>query len=137
MKSPLLFSALASIALSLFTGCGARTPLIDDYEDAPVYEDLDDGVIAQQKRPEFGDGSACHVPTERISGGTRDGLWCCGTKTCNDAETCGDHLGQTVEACAVCNYYECIPGEGAAPGNEPDHWRDVFTPPTGGVLVDP
>jgi hypothetical protein len=86
-----------------------------------------------QKKPTS--DPSCHVPSEGISGGTRDGIWCCGVKTCNDKEVCGEYYGKQVQACAACDYYECIPGSGNA---RPPRWGGTRHPPGGAdsVFVD-
>lgn len=89
----------------------------------------DEVASAVQNKPTF--DPSCHVPSEGISGGTRDGIWCCGVKTCNDKEVCGEYYGKQVKACAACDYFECIPGSGAA---RPPRGGGTRRPP---VAVDP
>jgi hypothetical protein len=85
-------------------------------------EDLD-----QQAGP--ADGEPCHVDsgggtTGPVIDGHRDGIWCCGSAECTDREACGEDFGNYVEACAACDYYECIPDSGLGPGR---HTIDLGT----------
>jgi hypothetical protein len=54
------------------------------------------------------------VTDGQVLDGTRNGIWCCGVAECTDRVACGDNYGSFVEVCAVCDYYECIPGSGLA-----------------------
>jgi hypothetical protein len=72
----------------------------------------------------------CHVPSEGIIDGTRNGVWCCGVALCTDEVGCGADYGKYTPVCADCHYYECIPGEPSAPTEPPNH-----IPPGGGVYT--
>lgn len=114
-----LVLSLAAPAL-LVAACTADTSSSD------VVEPELGAVDTQQAKSPFPTTDKCTVPTEGIGGGTRDGVWCCGTKTCNDKETCGDYYGKEVQACVDCHYYECIPVYSAPPPPRP-----VYVPPRG------
>lgn len=116
-------SALWSVLALALPGCFASP-----HDVALAHGELDNA-------PGEVDGS-CHVDTGpggatdgQIIAGTRDGIWCCGVAECTDRLLCGDKLGEFVESCAVCDYFECIPGSGLAldpTGGEPP--SPVFDP---------
>jgi hypothetical protein len=76
----------------------------------------------------------CHIPGEGIINGTRDGIWCCGMKICNDRELCGEYYGDYIEACGACDWYECVPGSGTESGGGGIR-PPIYNPPGGGVYA--
>jgi hypothetical protein len=107
-------------------------------------EEEEVGEISSEldNRPPTGDGSACHVPERGVVLGSREGMWCCGYRICNE-DDCGNEQGTYIRSCAACDFFECVPGDGtedsgttsSSTGGGPRIPR--WTPPPGGGVYAP